>query len=617
MKEINIKIKDIEKLGLSMGMGIKKVYPPIENLDIIPSKEKQTFNHENSYGYDNVTVEPIGNEYVIPEGMVEITNNGQVDVTNVKTANVNVYVPPKLQTKEVTPTKGLQVVENDKEYDGLDAVVVNPIPDEYIIPEGTLPITENMTYDVRDYAKVSARVYPAPNLQNKEVTPSEVSQNIISDEGYDGLGEVVVKPIPDDYIVPTGTKDINTNGYHEVTDYEGVNVDVVFVPNLQDKDLTISENGTQMVTFDTGYDGLNKVNITVDAAEDLTEELETYNNGLTTQETTIDDIVELMQIKGIGEKAKYAPRYISFYNYGGTELDNELENLDTSNITSFKNMFYSCVNIASLDLEQYNWNTSNVTTMENMFYGMQNVSSINFSNFDTSKLKSMKGMFYYCYKLFGEFDFSSLNLNEVTDVSSCFDSSMSRVTGCQIIFPNLYKVTNISKFANSCTGASYIDLSNAGRDGSGITDVASTFNNSTGATEINVSNMNVSQCKSFAYMFYSCIKLTNIVGLSTLNSTKVTQTNYMFSNCKLLTSIDLSGFTTTNVTNMANMFQNCNALMHLDIRQFDFTKVTSYNNMFVGVPADCEIIVADDTARNWVLARRSDFTNVKTVAEVG
>ena len=32
---------------------------------------------------------------------------------------------------------------------------------------------------------------------------------------------------------------------------------------------------------------------------------------------------------------------------------------------------------------------------------------------------------------------------------------------------------------------------------------------------------------------------------------------------------------------------------------------------------NCEIIVKDDTAKSWLLARRSDLTNVKTVAELG
>jgi surface protein len=91
----------------------------------------------------------------------------------------------------------------------------------------------------------------------------------------------------------------------------------------------------------------------------------------------------------------------------------------------------------------------------------------------------------------------------------------------------------------------------------------------------------------------------------------------MFSQCSSLTSLDLSSFDTSKVTNMGNMFYSCKNLKYLDIRNFTFSGVSSYGNMFSSVPADCEIIVKDDGARSWILTRRSDFTNVKTVTEVG
>ena len=77
--------------------------------------------------------------------------------------------------------------------------------------------------------------------------------------------------------------------------------------------------------------------------------------------------------------------------------------------------------------------------------------------------------------------------------------------------------------------------------------------------------------------------------------------------------------TLDKVTSSYNMFIHCSALMYLDIRNFDFanaTKLTNYGNMFTNVPANCEIIVKDDAARDWVLTQRSDFTNIKTVAEL-
>ena len=56
-----------------------------------------------------------------------------------------------MQEKEVTPTKEIQEVVPDIQYDGLSKVTINQIPDEYIIPKlGSKQITENGTYKASD-----------------------------------------------------------------------------------------------------------------------------------------------------------------------------------------------------------------------------------------------------------------------------------------------------------------------------------------------------------------------------------------------------------------------------------------------------------------------------------
>lgn len=85
MNEINFEIKDIESIGLTMDVGIKEIYPPIENLEVTPTKEQQVFNHENSYGYDQVIVKRIPDEYIVSEDLTEELNTYNTELTEQET----------------------------------------------------------------------------------------------------------------------------------------------------------------------------------------------------------------------------------------------------------------------------------------------------------------------------------------------------------------------------------------------------------------------------------------------------------------------------------------------------------------------------------------------------
>ena len=74
-----------------------------------------------------------------------------------------------LQSKTATPTEQEQTIEADEGYDGLSAVTVDPIPSSYIIPSGSMSITENNTYDVTSKAQVVVNVESGADLSDLEI----------------------------------------------------------------------------------------------------------------------------------------------------------------------------------------------------------------------------------------------------------------------------------------------------------------------------------------------------------------------------------------------------------------------------------------------------------------
>ena len=92
-----------------------------------------------------------------------------------------------------------------------------------------------------------------------------------------------------------------------------------------------------------------------------------------------------------------------FFNFKNLEKIEGLTNLNTSEVTTMRQMFYGCSRLTSLNLS--NFNAENVTDMSSMFYECKNLTSLDLSNFKTKNVTDMWQMFYGCSRL------TSLNLS--------------------------------------------------------------------------------------------------------------------------------------------------------------------------------------------------------------
>ena len=202
---------------------------------------------------------------------------------------------------------------------------------------------------------------------------------------------------------------------------------------------------------------------------------------------------------------------------------------DTSKITSFSFMFYSCRNLVSIQIPYFN--TSNVEIMSGMFQLCSSLSSINVSNFDTKNVDSMMTMFYGCSSLLS-IDLSNFNTENLRSMDSMFQ-------GCN----NL--------------------------------------------TSINLKSFDTKNVYNINYLFYKCYSLTSI-DLSNFNISNVQYMNGMFEDCSSITSLNLSHFKNKIDTQMDYYFFGCNNLKYLDISGFRYDKNI---RMFYGLPDTGKIIV--------------------------
>lgn len=330
-----------------------------------------------------------------------------------------------------------------------------------------------------------------------------------------------------------------------------------------------------------------------------------------------DTEIESIETGG-GSATKYAPRCISFYGYTGTELTEELENLDISNMTTLKNLFNGCTGLTNIDLSI--WDTSHITSMERLCNGCTSLTNIDFiNNIDLSSLKTTYYCFFGCTKITSA-ELSLTNTGKLTTVSGMF-FNCSGLTSLIVNKMDTSSLTDMSALCYSCSKLVSADLSNLDL----IPGVFNAFDNVFYGCKLLSdlklpSSLTGTETKpiNFSYTFYNCVALTEI-DLSQVQYARAF--GNMFRGCTNLTKVDLSNMQVPNDGSTSStcqvMFSGCTSLQFVDVRKYDFANYIGNNigSMLNNVPTDCVFVVADDTQKEWCNTKFPTYTNVKTVAE--
>lgn len=284
-----------------------------------------------------------------------------------------------------------------------NTVVLNPELESITIE----PSIEEKTYTPTKYG-YSQVTCKEVNLQTKVINPTITGRTVKSDTGYLGLSEVEITPIP------LQVKAVNPQAFSKEvlpdSGYLGLSKVIINQPSLQEKMVNPSVN-EEIITADSNYLALSKVivnpinlqtKVVNPLVYDQSIEADTGYNGLSRvqinavtssidnniQASNIKNGVNILGVTGNYTGEKYAPKYISFYQYQGDDLSEEVANIDTSNITSMRSMFDYCEYLTELDLS--NFDTSKVTSFQLMFNRCVRLQKLNLSSFDTSSATIMR-----------------------------------------------------------------------------------------------------------------------------------------------------------------------------------------------------------------------------------
>lgn len=257
----------------------------------------------------------------------------------------------------------------------------------------------------------------------------------------------------------------------------------------------------------------------------------------------------------------------------GLTAINGMSNLDTSNVTNMRMMFYNMPSITNLDVSHFD--TSKVTNIMGMFSGEEALESLDVSNFDTSKVTKMNNMFSENFVL-KDLDVSHFSTSKVDDMNSMFYHS--NFEHLDVSHFDTSNVTDMGGMFEDDPNLVSLDVSNF--ETSKVTNMSGMFSDDFGLNDLNLKNFDTSNVTCMRYMF-SGLKL-NHLDITNFDTSKVTNMFYMFDQMDNLKNIDLSNFDTSKVTDIASMFEDAKNLNSLNLSNFDMSSAMHTSRMFYG-----------------------------------
>lgn len=401
-------------------------------------------------------------------------------------------------------------------------------------------------------------------IQSKGVTPTG---------GLSSYAEAILS-------IPTGTpmaplnETITESGvynYNPIDDgvggYNSVEINVdIDVPTFetQSKEVTIKKNGTTSIVPDSGYDGLSKVNVTVNVSS---EGKPIISNG--------------------------------FRFTGGDMSLVEWDKYDWSGIYNFSHFFKNCT------ASDPSWTTAfgehvinqidHPICFDNMFIESQ-FTELDLSSWDTSKVMSMRCMFYKCQEL-TKINISGWSYEGLVKLEDCIICgslknycypTASMFGGCKkldtIIGPVMigdYSTATVRSGVSTYTSPTHFfaDVPHLlGSKSAPVNYVEYIFDPASTTTEGWFSNICAEDLSPIVPILDICPNINSLAGLLSGNA--------------VVKNLDqLKGWDTSKIKNINNIFRSCESLGDFSVlNEWDMSNVASMQFAFAGATSGSAVI---------------------------
>lgn len=247
---------------------------------------------------------------------------------------------------------------------------------------------------------------------------------------------------------------------------------------------------------------------------------------------------------------------------GDTALERVPENWNTSNVTTFKELFRECHEIIPPD----NWDTSKVLYFNTCFYfpNALNKNMTHIPNWDYSKATDLSGFVYNTSNIKN----ITMNIPNATNLTNAF-SNMSNLENVNLITSE--KLTNIGGIFSSTSIKGDLNISNTNN----VTDVSRMFINVNQLPNINLEKFNfknVTNASSFLSRCRGIKKVPNIFGNKVTNFD-----NFAYDTYSSLEDCELDML---SCTRNSSMFYYCTGLMNLKLHNVKINTIIGYSSLY-------------------------------------